>query len=694
MSHKLFFFVLVGANLLLTEGYPQQTPFHHWTFLPDVYMDEIIGEASGETAYNHMIEMAGYNRDRQEVEYATTFLESRYTLEKLKEYGIDGARIDRFPGRQTWDGIRGELWEVSPGRNKIADYDDLRAALASGSKNADVTAELIWVGEGSEGNFKNIDVSGKIVVTSGSVSRVHRYAIANGAEGVITFNTPKPLVDPVQIPWRGIRGEDARFAFNLNAREGYILRDRLLQGEQIKVHVLVEAAMRDYELQVPTAVIKGTDPEAGEIIISAHLFEGYTKQGANDNISGSAAILEVAHTLNTLIKEGRIPRPVRNIRFIWVPEFSGTIPWVKANKELMENTLCNINLDMVGLWLSKSHSHLCLMRTTYGNPHYLNDVMEHYYRFVGKNNRESITTRRYSQQLKRIVAPSGSDEPFYYKIETHYGASDHEVFNDWGVQVPGIMMITWPDFFYHTSEDRPYNSDPTQLKRTIVITAAAVYTMANADDDMAMNIAGETYSNASKRIGHQLARGLDELNQATPENFNHVYKKVKGYIEAAVLNEKETLGSVLELITTDMEKVKQYVKTLKAGVEDMGKAHLIALEQHMQIVAGRIKNTPADISLSSLEKKASNIIPKPTGKVKENGYRGWTEAIRALPEKFLEKYQYEDVEDTRELPRLINGSHSALDIKKMLDTQLRTESDLKAIINYLGVLKEAGLIEF
>ncbi|MBA7582406.1 hypothetical protein ES708_24334 [subsurface metagenome] len=360
----------------------------------------------------------------------------------------------------------------------------------------------------------------------------------------------------------------------------------------------------------------------------------------------------------------------------------------------MENTLCNINLDMVGLWLSRSYSHFCLMRTTYGNPHYLNDVMEHYYRFVGETNRESITSRRFSQFPNRIVAPSGSDEPFYYKIETHYGASDHEVFNDWGVQVPGIMMITWPDIFYHTSEDRPYNSDPTQLKRVIVITAAAVYTIANADDDMAINIAGETYSNASKRIGHQLARGLDELNQATPENFNHIYKKVRGYIEATVLNEKETLGSVLELVITDMEKVKQYVKTLKSGVEDMGKAHLVALEQHMQIVAGRIKSTPADISLSSLEKKASNMIPKPTGKVKENGYRGWTEAIRVLPEKFLEKYQYEDVEDTRELPRLTNGSHSALDIKKMLDTQLRTESDLKAIMNCLEVLKEAGLIEF
>ncbi len=76
------------------------------------------------------------------------------------------------------------------------------------------------------------------------------------------------------------------------------------------------------------------------------------KQGANDNKSGSAGILEVARILHTLIDEGRIPRPKRTIRFLWGPEFSGTGPWVESNKDLMEKTLANINMDMVGEWLS------------------------------------------------------------------------------------------------------------------------------------------------------------------------------------------------------------------------------------------------------------------------------------------------------------------------------------------------------
>ncbi len=670
----------------------QLLPDQYKTILPESIMDEIIGECSGEIAMNHMIEMSGYNRDRLENEFATTFLEAEYVLEKLIGYGIPDAKIERFPGGVVWDGIKGELWEISPERTKIADYDDLRAVLASGSRNTDVEAELIWIDEGEPEDFENKDVNGKIVVTSGSVSGVHNRAIARGAVGIVSMNTPRPLKDPLQIPWRGLRGEDATFAFNLNAREGEILKTRLVNGEVIRVHALVESAQRDYELQDPTAVIYGTDRDAGEVIFSAHLFEGYTKQGANDNISGSAVILDVARTLNALIEEGRIPRPKRNIRFLWIPEFSGTGPWVNAHKELMENTLCNINLDMVGLHLSKSHSFFCLMRTTFGNPHYLNDVMEHYYRYVGETNREMIHNRRAGGFTKRIVAPSGSDDPFYYKIDPHYGASDHEVFNDWGIQVPGIMMITWPDLYYHTSEDRPYHCDATQMKRVAVIAAASAYTIASAENNMAMKIAGETFSHAANRLGIQFGRGIDELSATTANEFAHTYKKVRSYIEAIVMNEKETLESIIEL-SSNPEEMNNYIKTVQASVQKIGEGQLAALDEHMKTVARQLNVKPVTIQLNDLEKRAARMIPRETAKVKDAGYQGHSRILRELPTNITDMYPVISLYDSRELCRLVNGKHSALDIKKLLDIQSTTESDLQSIMNYLERLKHAGLIE-
>ena len=131
----------------------------------------------------------------------------------------------------------------------------------------------------------------------------------------------------------------------------------------------------------------------------------------------------------------------------------------------MARTLCNINMDMVGEWLSKNQSFFCLMRTTYGNAHYINDVMENYYRYVGEGSRERIQNRGGAAGVPvRIVAPSGADEPFVYSIETHYGASDHEVFNDWAVGVPGhhddrLARQVVPHLGRHGRQGRP---DPAQ----------------------------------------------------------------------------------------------------------------------------------------------------------------------------------------------------------------------------------------
>jgi len=694
----------IGLGLLIagTVLLAQHTPWMIWTLLPQAQMDEIVGEASGETAFNTIMETGGYNKDRQAEEYAGTFYESQYIYDQLKLYGLPGADFARFPGRTVWDGIKGELWEIKPRRQKLASYQDMTAMLASGSSTADVKAELVWVGRGTAKEMKDMELAGKIVVTEGSASNVHSLAcLKMGAEGVIGISTSREHFDPLQIPWRGIssRGRQdtpSKFAFYLPAREGAILKQRLLRKEKILVHAQVESTQEPYDLQNVVCHIPGTDPTAGEVILSAHLFEGYVKQGANDNKSGSAGILEVARVLHTLIEEGRLPRPKRTIRFLWGPEFSGTGPWVKANKDLMEKTLCNINMDMVGEWLSLNKAFLCLMRTSYGNPHYINDVMENCYRYVGEGSRERIQNRSGPEGvMRRIVAPSGADEPFYYSIETHYGASDHEVFNDWGVQVPGIMMIVWPDQWYHTSGDRVDKSDPTQMKRVAVIGAAAAYTVANANDTMAVKIASETASNGARRLGHQLVRGLEALNQSSAVGLAEAYKTARMYIAAAVINELATLDSVLEL-ATDKKRVSEHVEALKKSVKSQGAAHLATIDAHMRQRAASWNAAPVKIEWSELEQKAAKIVPRPTARVKENGYRGYSEFIDAVPDEKKKEFPYNrrSVGNTRELNLLINGRNSVLDIQHLLDAQAQRKSDLQAIFNYLEILKLAGLIDY
>ena len=107
--------VLCIAAILLTSGvvFSQMTPWLYWTLLPQEQMDEIVGEASGETAWNTIMETGGYNKDRLAQEYAGTFYEAQYIYEQLKLYGLPGAEIVRFPGRETWNAVKGTLGNLS-----------------------------------------------------------------------------------------------------------------------------------------------------------------------------------------------------------------------------------------------------------------------------------------------------------------------------------------------------------------------------------------------------------------------------------------------------------------------------------------------------------------------------------------------------------------------------------------------------
>ena len=666
------------------------TPFSH-SLLDEHHYDLIVGESSGDVAYHHILDLAPYERDRRSEEYSGLFIESAYVAGKLNEYGLEGVEVELLGKTQTWDGVSASLWEVSPKTAKIADYRDLAAILAQGSRSAHVTAELVWVGRGTRQEIESVDLKGKIAVTEASGSSVHNLAVPAGAVGVISYYSPRPLKDPIQIPNASIRGGDnATFCINLPPRDGYALRDRLLRGEKITVKADIETTTEETEIEVPTCVIKGTDPDAGEVILSDHLFEGYVKLGANDNTSGSAALIEVARTLNDLINDGLLPRPKRTIRFIWVPEFQGSMPWAVKHKDILANTLCNFNLDMVGLWLSKSESVYCMHRTTMGNPHYLNDVAESYYHYMGATNRGFVATGvGRPDATKPVYSMTGSRDPFYYSINAHYGSSDHEVFNDWGVQVPGIIMITWPDNYYHTSGDRPEICDPTQLHRAIVIAAASAYTIAGADENMAIKIASEVASNAEKRMSLKMRYDLAQLNGASEEEFKDLYRTAVFNQDALLNNETATLATVMELAPSSA-LLDEYVKSLQASLKTVRAANGKNIDASMKAKAATSGYAPVKVELSAEEKAASKIFPHSTSKVKEYGYG----VLRSIPAELAAKYGIR-LTYSAEVAKLASyGKNSVLDIKKMLDAQFPDSDSLESVMKYIELLKEAGLLEY
>ena len=690
---KLTFALLLSFIVVKMMGQEYTGPFNH-SLMDEKFYDLIVGESSGDRAYYHILDIAPYERDRKSEDYKGLFMESKYVVDKLKGYGFSDATTEQLGKTKTWDGVSATLWEVSPNTSKLADYRDLAAILGQGSKSAHVTAELVWVGRGTQAEINAADLKGKIAVTEASAGRVHDLAVKAGAVGIISFYSPRPLVDPIQIPNSGIRGNNATFCINLTPRDGYALRDRLLKGEKITVKADIETTTEETEIEVPTCVIKGSEADAEEIILCAHLYEGYVKLGANDNISGSAALIEVARTLNELIESGQLPRPKRSIRFIWVPEFQGTIPWAVKHKDILAKTLCNINLDMVGLWLSKSQSMYCLHRTTMGNPHYLNDVAESFYHYMGATNKAFVATGMgRPDALKPVYSVTGSRDPFYYSINAHYGASDHEVFNDWGVQAPGVIMITWPDNYYHTSGDRPEICDPTQLHRAIVLAAVSAYTIAEAGEEGAAKIASEVASNAAKRMAIKMRYDLAQLNEATVETLAGLYRSAKFNQDAFLNNELATLATVMELAPASAS-LKELVTSLESNVKAVWTANGKSIDAAMKLKASSLGVAPSKIVLSAEEKSASKVYPRSTAKVKETGYG----VLRTVPAEVMAKYGFNKrgaVNHGAEIAKLtVGGKNSVLDIKKMLDAQFPNPDSLETITRYLEMLKAAGLVEY
>src|SRR5215467_697930 len=278
--------------------------------LPDSQVASIAAELSGLRAKDTIVDLGRQHRVQASSGYSRA---ASYIADKAKQYGLDHVQIERFPadGKKTyytlksavgWEAQTGQLWELSPERRILANYDEMPVALADYSQAADVTADLVDVGQGVDpADYKGVDASGKIVLAGGPLAAVHKLACdERGAAGILSYQANQvtgwsgDFADNVR--WGHLSPYNAgnKFDFMTSLRRARQLRESLARGEQIKLHAVVKAEMRPAEYEVVTATIPGSDLAADEIVFSCHLC--HQKPGANDNASGAAAILEIART--------------------------------------------------------------------------------------------------------------------------------------------------------------------------------------------------------------------------------------------------------------------------------------------------------------------------------------------------------------------------------------------------------------
>jgi hypothetical protein len=573
--------------------------------VPPAIRDAVLNEVSGERAHLH-VQMLAANRDRQADEYRNAFFETTYIRDTAQQAGLSDVQVDFFPSRDTWDAEEGDLWMIQPAKKKVASLTMVPTSLAQGSRNADVEAELVYVGQGREADYAGKDVKGKIVLGSGSVGSVFGQAVgARGAAGAlgtgsagVSANSAGYTLD--QVGWSSVSplpGQDG-FGFALSLRQFLELRDLLDRGQKVVLRAHVRARTYPGKMNVVSASIPGTDPGAGELIMVAHAFETIATPGANDNCTGVGTTLEIARALARLIRDGDLPKPRRTIRFIWVPEISGTTAYMFKHPELQDRLIAALNFDMTGANTKTTDTYLRMKLTPDSRPSYLNDLVANLLQYVDQT---------------EVRSPQGANAQFNYRlapVAAITSGSDHSVFNNGGI--PAMQFNYWPDNFYHSSGDRIEQVDPTELKRVAFVAGSAYAYLSTASAPEARDLAWEAALNGQKWMA-EVTRQAVRLLGNDPARLAEQAKAAQTKVAGAFNRSKGAVESVLT-VAKDAEvaaAIARLTTTLETGRANNARLVETAYAERAAVLGVK----PVSSSLTDKEREASLMLPKRLFKV-------------------------------------------------------------------------------
>ena len=501
-------------------------------------------EISGENAYRYTARISQFDRIQASDGWHDAAVWIKTELEKM---GYKDAAIESWPSNGStryytyrtpigWRAKKAELWMLLPRREKLCSFEEIPLTLVKHSGPARVEAELVDIGSGTgDESYRGKDVRGKIVLSYGASGEVMREAVQKrGALGVITYYPPDvrpgyPNMIRYTAFWpRWEERERVGFGFNVSKNQGATLKRMLEEGRKIFLKAEVEAEFYETKVEVLTASLPGRVEPDKEILIVGHLC--HPAPSANDNASGSGGMLEMARALKKITDTPAVEQQMlsRTIRFLWVPEFAGTIPYIKAHLERTRNTLAVINCDMIGEDLHLTGGTFNITVTPDSNPSFLNDVVVNFAGLVDSLNLKSI---------------NGSDHPFAWRAVPFGGGSDHYVFNDGALRVPAVMF-GHGDTFHHTSLDTMDKVDSTELRRVAFLTLAAVHYLAGAKEAEAIEMARLVARNGHGRISAKYYDALRSVTAAlTPDGLYGAYKDAVNVLDRAADREKEAVQS-------------------------------------------------------------------------------------------------------------------------------------------------------
>ena len=406
------------------------------------YIDLIRNNFNKKAAKIHTKNISKFYRSHGSKGYEEAF---NYIYNEIKDQPFEKIEIETFPLNSSegnypaWEPIKVETKIIEPIVEKLISFNDIPTCITWYSKSTPpggVIAEVCDVGYGlNKDDYNGLNLKGKIALATGNspedTLRTYDLAVKTfGAIGIISdcligpipgYRTKEITPDFVSLNRLSRKYNDS-WAIIISGRMGARIRE-LLKKSVVKIHVEIEAKTFDGEGKSLVTTLKGSDLPNQEIIIIGHV----TNPEPNANCaSGPALMIELSKSFFSIIKKNKLLKPKRTIKFLFVPEGSGSIAYVENHKKNLKNIIGALCLCGIGQNQDLSKSFLTLSRTTDSTPSYLNDLS---YSFLEK----SVDLTNPSLKYKEIPY-----SPF----------SDNSTFNM--ASIPTILLSSEPNIFFHT----------------------------------------------------------------------------------------------------------------------------------------------------------------------------------------------------------------------------------------------------
>jgi len=672
---------------------------------------EIVkNELSGEMAKSYVAQITRFHRIQASPMFHRA---AQHVKESLQNIGFEEVKIEQYTSNGTkkywtwtspigWEVKSAELHLVKPKKELIVRYKDVPTCLHTHSRATPiqgVTAELVDVGEGTQPkHYKNKTVKGRFVLATGRAREVHEQAVHKfGAAGVITDSLTyeiEKIRESIDIPdahayqsiWPTKEEVDrVRFGFSLSKRQGNHLRAMLRKKQEVILNAKVDAKLFPSHLDVVTATIPGNLKPDEEIFLIAHLC--HPRPSANDNASGSGLLLEIARTMQTLIKSGKIKNPARTIRFLWVPETFGTITYLYHNKDWPSKLIAGINLDMVGQNQELCKSTLNLDKTPDSNPSYLNDYV--------------YSLMEQSVQIFDSESPFGQTSTYRYGVNAFSGGSDHAEFNNATFKIPCIMLIQWPDLYYHSSADDLDKVSEDSLKRVGWIATVASLTLANATAGEEIHLTNLTRLGGLNRL-REVSKEASTLlfqkektlsRRELPEELVKIAYNYKDKIEHIVWREKEAITSVKTL--GDNPDLEDLIGKSIKDIEHYSQLETRRFEENLRRITGKASSQLSRSVQTPATETAKTIIPKRL-------FKGTLSSETFKQSLGTKKYQWyqeivkEDKDFRKKIYEILNfmdGKRSIHEITKAVSAEYN-ETNVEHVLKLIRDLKATNFVSY